>query len=193
MHIGVPLPSNVMEELEQNKKLAEAAQLTKQERKRLKKQRKREERQQGRNQEKIKKFITIAVIILAIGGGIFALGWFFSTGASLPPTTQLNHSEQSPPSHILTVPIPDAIQRHMLEHADGSDRNGPGIIVQYNCNDFECEDDLVENLTALVRQYPANVYLAPNNYDGKIILTKLGRRQILEEFNQRRIEDFIGR
>lgn len=180
-----------MEELEQNKKLAEAAQLTKQERKRLKKQRKREEHQQGRSQEKMKKIITIAVIILVVGGGIFALGWFFSTGASLPPTTMLNHSEQSPPAHIVTVPIADAIQRHMLEHADGGGK--PGIIIQYNCEDFACEQDLVNNLTELVKRYPANVYLAPNNYDGKIILTKLGRQQILEEFNQRTIEDFIGR
>ena len=191
MHIGVPLPTNAMEELEQNKKLAEAAQLTKQERKRLKKQRKREERQQEHSQEKMKKIITIAVIILIVGGGIFALGWFFSTGASLPPTTMLNHSEQSPPAHILTVPIPDAIQRHMLEHADGGGR--PGIIIQYNCEDFACEQDLVGNLTELVKRYPANVYLAPNNYGGKIILTKVGRRQILEEFDQRTIEDFIGR
>ncbi|MCH7828478.1 hypothetical protein IH982_01250 [Patescibacteria group bacterium] len=180
-----------MEELEQNKNLAEAAQLTKQERKQLKKQRKREERQQGRSQEKMKKIITIAVIILVVGGGIFALGWFFSTGPSLPPTSQLNHSELSPPAHIVTSPIPAAIQKHMLEHADGGGK--PGVIIQYNCEDFACEQDLVDNLTELVKRYPANVYLAPNNYDGKIILTKLGRRQILEEFNQRTIEDFIGR
>jgi len=180
-----------MEELAQNKKLAEAPQLTKQERKRLKKQRKQEERRQGRSQEKMKKIITILVSILIVGGGIFALGWFFSSAPSLPPTTQQNHSEESPPAHILTVPIPDAIQRHMLEHADGGGK--PGVIIQYNCQDFVCDSDLIEKLTALVQRYPENVYLAPNTYDGMIILTKLGRRQILEEFNQQAIEDFIGR
>jgi len=74
MHIGVPLPTSSMDELEQNRKLAEAAQLTKQDRKRLKKQHKQEERQQGHSQEKMKKIITIAVIILAVGG-VESLFW----------------------------------------------------------------------------------------------------------------------
>jgi len=180
-----------MEELEQNKEPTEAPQLTKQERKRLKKQGKQEERRQGRSQEKMKKIITIVVLVLVVGGGIFALGWFFSTAPSLPPTTQQNHSEESPPAHIVTVPIPEAIQRHMFEHADGGGR--PGIIIQYNCQDFACAPDLIEKLTELVQRYPQNVYLAPNSYAGKIILTKLGRRKILEDFDQQAIEDFIGR
>lgn len=81
-------------------------------------------------------------------------------------------------------------QRHMLEHADGS--GSSGIIVQYNCDDYACEDGLVEQLTNLMSEYPDNVYLAPNRYDGKIILTKLGRRKIFDEFNEQEIRSFFG-
>lgn len=137
----------------------------------------------------MKKALNVAVIILIVGGGIFALGWYATTRPNLPPISLEGHIEQSPPAHILDQPISGAIQRHMLEHADG--RGAPGIIIQYNCRDFECEPDLVEELKALVKEYPNNVYLAPNNYDGKIILTKLGKRKILENFDEEVIRDFI--
>ncbi len=77
----------------------------------------------------------------------------------------------------------------MLEHANGKVK--PGVIIQYNCKKYYCEPDLITKLTELVKQYPENVYLAPNNYDGKIILTKLNKRQILNEFNEQVIKDFI--
>ena len=189
MHTGAILPPNPMEELEKNKKLAEHQQLTKKERHRLEKQRKREERQKEQRKNPIQKFTSIGMVILAIGGGIFGLVWFLLSRPLLPPTVMQNHVELSPPSHIVSQPIPDRIQRHMLEHADGGGR--PGVIIQYNCEKFECESDLVQKLTELVRNYPANVYLAPNNYDGKIILTRLGKREILEEFSEQRIKDFI--
>jgi len=103
----------------------------------------------------------------------------------------VNHVEQSPPAHIVTQPIPEPIQRHMLEHADGIEGGKSGIIIQYNCQDFDCEEDLVEMLTELVRDYPSNVYLAPNDYNGKIILTKLGKIEILDGFDEDKIKDFI--
>lgn len=140
--------------------------------------------------KKIGKFILYILITVGIIGGI---GWFVSLVPNLPPTSQQNHSENSPPAHILTTAIPDSIQRHMLEHADGSDANGPGIIIQYNCDDYECEAEMVEQLTVLVSGYPDNVYLAPNNYDGKIILTRLGKREVLDEFDQEIIKNFIER
>lgn len=117
--------------------------------------------------------------------------WFMSRTSNLPPTTDQGHIEVSPSAHIVTTPIPDNIQRHMLEHADGDDKNGPGIIIQYNCDDYECSPDLIGKLTNLVEEYPKNVYLGPNNYDGKIILTKLGRREILDELDEQAIRDFI--
>jgi len=189
MHTGATLPPNPMEELEKNKQLAEERQLTKKERKQLKKLRKQGERQSAQRKQTAQKAITIAVFILIGGGALFGLGWFLTSRPSLPPTVMQNHVEQSPPSHIMAEPIPDRIQRHMLEHADGGGR--PGIIIQYNCDKFECESDLVQKLTELVEDYPENVYLAPNNYDGKIILTKLGKLEILKEFNEQTIRDFL--
>lgn len=136
--------------------------------------------------KKIGKYILYTLITIGVIGG---LGWFLSLVPNLPPTTQENHSEDSPSAHISTIKIPDSIQRHMLEHSDGS---GPSsIIIQYNCDDYECEQDLVQKLTTLVEEYPDNVYLAPNNYDGKIILTKLGKRKILDQFDEQIIRDFI--
>ena len=85
-----------------------------------------------------------------------------------------------PQTHITDIPIPDSMQRHMLEHADG--RGKPRVIIQYNCQKYSCEPDLIEKLANLVKKYPDNVYLAPNTYDGKIILTKLGKRQIFGRF-----------
>ena len=136
--------------------------------------------------KKIGKIIFYALITIVVIGGLGLLASFIP---NLPPTSQANHSENSPAAHIITTRMPEVIQKHMLEHADGS---GPsGIIIQYNCDDYDCESDLVQKLTALVEEYPDNVYLAPNNYDGKIILTKLGRRAILDQFDEQAIRNFI--
>lgn len=197
MHIPAILPPNPMEELEQNRKMAELKQpvsskverLTKKERRQLKKQRKQEERRREQRRITIKKIVNVIIFILVIGGGIFALIRFSLTAPQLPPTSMEGHIEQSPSSHILNQPMPETIQKHMLEHADG--RGRPGVIIQYNCDTFECEPDLIKKLTDLAKQYPDNVYLAPNTYDGKIILTKLGKRKILNEFEEEAIRNFI--
>ena len=190
------LPKNPMEELENNKKAAEQGLGPKEmyDQKKAEKDRERQRKnvkdKTVRGGRKMGKGIIYAVIaVVAIGG----IGWLFTFIPNLPPTSQQNHSENSPPAHILTTAIPDSIQRHMLEHADGSDANGPGIIIQYNCDDYECEAEMVEQLTVLVSGYPDNVYLAPNNYDGKSILTRLGKREVLDEFDQEIIKNFIER
>ena len=180
-----------MKDFETNHKEEEVQQLSRKERKFLKRQQKQEEQQSERRKQKFKKTLNLSLIVLVIGGGIFGLGWFLTTRSSLPPTTLLNHSEAIPPAHILTYPMPEGIQKHMLEHADG--RGRPGVIIQYNCDKFECEPGLIEKLTVLVKQYPENVYLAPNNYDGKIILTKLNKREILKNFDEEKIKEFIER
>jgi hypothetical protein len=165
--------------------------ITKQERHMRKKQRKHEERKKEQRNRKMKKARNAATIVLFVSGGIFALGWYVVSRPSLPPISTQNHSEQSPPSHIVSRPIPDAIQRHMLEHADG--RGAPGVIIQYNCNDFDCEPDLIQKLVAVAELYADRVYLASNNNDGKIILTKLGQRKILDVFDEQAIRIFIER
>jgi len=142
----------------------------------------------ARAPKKIGSYLLYVIIGIGIIGGFW---WFITSIPHLPPTTDVGHIETSPLSHILTQPMPENIQKHMLEHADGA---GPsGIIIQYNCDDFVCEPNLIDELAVLVRQYPENVYLAPNNYDGKIILTKLGDMKILDKFDEEAIRDFIGR
>lgn len=139
--------------------------------------------------KKIGRYILYSLISVGVFGG---LGWFIAirpVSPRLPPTTIRGHIEESPKAHIADAPIPDVIQRHMLEHADGKGK--PGIIIQYNCQKYVCEPDLVEKLTALVKEYPDNVYLAPNNYDDKIIITKEGKLETLDRFDEQKIKDFI--
>jgi len=138
----------------------------------------------------VKKVIKIIIGCLVVGGALGTLGWFIVSRPNLPPTSMQGHIEENPPAHIVTQPIPDVVQRHMLEHADGKEK--PGILIQYNCKKYSCEPDLVGKLTELVKQYPDNVYLAPNDYDGKIILTKMDTLKILDGFDEGAIKDFIG-
>ena len=68
--------------------------------------------------------------IIVIVGAFWALISFLMNASNLPPTSQQNHIEESPASHILTTPIPEKIQRHMIEHSDGDERKGSGILIQ---------------------------------------------------------------
>lgn len=176
--------NNLDKNLQQNQK-----HFNKHERYELKRQRKEEERKRQQLKHSIKNLINIASIVIVVGGAFFGLGWFILNRPNLPPTSLEGHIEESPSGHILSEPMPEVIQKHMLEHADGKGK--PGIIIQYNCQKYFCEPDLVQKLTELVKQYPENVYLAPNNYDGKIILTKLGKIQILDVFDEQIIRKFI--
>jgi hypothetical protein len=166
------------------------SQLTKQERRQLKEQHQREERASARRKRTMKRAMNTALAILIIGGGILAAVWYASTARNSPPTTMQGHTEVLPQSHISDKSIPDPVQRHMLEHADGTGK--PGIIIQYNCQKYACEPDLVEKLKNLAKAYPDNVYLAPNNYDAKIFLSKLNRREILDTFDENKIKQFIA-
>lgn len=164
--------------------------LTRQERKRLKRLRKKGEHHRERRQQKLGKALKLGSGILAVVSVLVLGVWYAASRPLLPPTTMQGHAEQSPPSHILDKSIPENIQKHMLEHADGGGR--PGVIVQYNCEKYVCEQDLVEKLTEIVKSYPDYVYLAPGpQYSGKIILTKIGRRKVLEEFDEEEIKAFI--
>ncbi len=178
-----------MNELEKDPQRAGTKQPSKQERYQLKKLQKEGERKTAQRKRLFKKAVNAALIVLIASGAVFGLVWYVSTRPSLPPITAQGHSEDMPQAHISDQPIPDSMQRHMLEHADG--RGKPGIIIQYNCKDYLCEPDLIQKLTDLVKQYPDNVYLAPNNYDAKIVLTKLGRREVLESFDESKIKKFI--
>jgi len=177
-----------MEELKENN--IEKQQLSSQELYELRRKEKEDIKRKDDAQRKVKKTGRYLLYLIILAGIVFGFYMLAKNTKRLPPTSMQNHVEQSPPSHIVDRPIPEPIQKHMLEHADGGGR--PGIIIQYNCDDFECKEDLVEKLTELVKKYPRNVYLAPNTYDGMIILTRLGKRKILDVFDEEVIKKFIG-
>ncbi len=129
--------------------------------------------------------LVIFIATLGYGGSRLILG-----AKIYSPTDSGGHSEVSPPDHIFTQPMHSAIQRHMLEHADGS---GPsGVVINYNCVDFACEPGLLEQLVEIARGYPAFVYIAPYpRMDAKIALTRLGQLEVLEDFDEGRIQTFI--
>ncbi|HEY65677.1 MAG TPA: DUF3105 domain-containing protein [Caldilineae bacterium] len=164
--------------------------LSKRERKRLAKERRRARRRREARIRVAKKVGGLAALLLTV----FALGiggYRWVAGVKVyPPTDITGHDETVPPSHILSEPMPLAMQKHMLEHADG--RGQPGVIINYNCEDFPCEPDLVERLAEIVRAYPDFVYLAPfPGMDARIALTRRGRLQVLDEVDEERIRAFI--
>ena len=139
------------------------------------------------NPKKIRNWgIFIAILILVVIGFYF----MFSSVKTLPPTDMQGHIEESPPSHILKEPMNILVQKHMLEHADGV--GSGGIIINYNCEDYDCEFDLIEKLEEFARIYTSNVYVAPfKNLDSKIVLTRQNGIEILEDYDEERINNFI--
>ena len=141
------------------------------------------------NPKKIRNWgIFIAILALVIIGFYF----MFSGVKTLPPTDMQGHVEENPVSHVLKEPMNILIQKHMLEHADGITGGKGGIIINYNCEDYPCEEDLIEKLESFAGFYPENVYVAPfKNMDAKIVLTKLNRIEVLENYDEERINNFI--
>jgi len=133
-------------------------------------------------------FIVVGVLV------IWGLYWMFSnigSAQALPPTSMDGHIEATPPSHVLRKPMDINIQKHMLEHVDGEEGGRGGIIINYNCDDYNCESGLIEKLEAFAGKYD-NVYVAPfKNMPTKIALTALGRIEVLDEYDEDTIEIFI--
>lgn len=166
-------------------------QLSKTERRRLRREQKQRELAKQKRLNNLrrlgKRLIWLAILVVVI----FGLKLFIANREILPPTTMQGHIEQSPQSHILTEPMNVSIHKHMLEHADG--KGPPGVIINYNCEDFLCASDFISKLTDLVNQYPANVYLAPyKNMSAKLVLSRLNKQEILEEFDEEKIKSFIN-
>jgi hypothetical protein len=98
------------------------------------------------------------------------------------PPTSGPHLPYLAPWGVHTEPIPKELQVHNLE--DG------GVVVQYYCP-APCPE-LVDKLGAVVKQYPAQVLLAP--YPGmkhRIALTAWTRLDAFDEFDEDRIQRFI--
>ena len=160
--------------------------------KELRKQKRKAERCSRDQKRSIKKVLTRAGIGVVAAIGLGWLGYSIATAKRLPPTDMNNHVEELPPSHILTTPMPIAVQRHILEHADG--RRRPGVVINYNCRKFRCPDGMVDRLTEIARGYPEFVYLAPYpEMDVRIAVTRLGKILTLEEPDEAQIRAFIER
>ena len=134
--------------------------------------------------------ITIALVVVGVG-----LSSLLPSQRSkvLPPITVAGHIESYPEERVSTTePIPLPVQRHILEHvplSTGEQRRG--VLLQYNCEKFECEPDLVDRLAAIAQQYEY-VYMAPYPaMDAKIALTIYGRILTLDAFDEGKIVAFI--
>ena len=78
-----------------------------------------------------------------------------------------------------------------MERGGGHHRIG-SMLIQYNCDRFDCEPDMVAKLRAIVSARPSNVYLAPYPVmNAKIALAAPGRLVILDEFDESRVTRFI--
>lgn len=138
----------------------------------------------------VKKIRNMSIFIIILGLIIVSIVWGISGIERLPPTDIQGHIESNPAFHVLKEPMSIPIQKHMLEHADGTGR--PGVIINYNCEDYDCEENLIESLEFFAGDYDY-VYVAPfKGMDAKIALTKFGKIEVLEEYDEIRIRNFIG-
>jgi hypothetical protein len=130
-----------------------------------------------------------ALGVLLAGGGALAVTGAV-TAKVYPPSGMQDHVESYPPCRICSEPIPEAIQRHIMEHREpGEPTDRPGILVQYNC--APCPE-LVAKLTRIVERYPRAVYLAPYpKMSPRIALTTLGRLEAMDEVDEARVTAFI--
>lgn len=144
-----------------------------------------------RKQLPVKKVRNWSILIIITSLIIAGIVWGTSNIERLPPTDMNGHVESNPSSHVLKEPMPIAIQKHMLEHIDGAEGGRGGVIINYNCKDYECEEGMVDKLESFGAQYDY-VYVAPfKGMDAKIALTKLGKIDVLEEYDETVIKNFI--
>ncbi len=138
----------------------------------------------------VKKIRNWVIFIFIIGLIIFGIYSLKASVKNFPPIDAEGHIELNPDSHILKEQMTIEVQKHMLEHSDGNGR--PGVIINYNCKNYKCEPGLIQSLESFALEYNY-VYVAPfGGMSAKIVLTKLGGREILNEFDNKTITDFIN-
>ena len=161
--------------------------LSKSERRRLGKNQKMQARAKTKRIRLIRILLAAAVVTVAVVSGLYVL---VSNQSVFPPTDQAGHVERSPSAHVIDEPMGISVQKHMLEHADGS--GPPGVIINYNCKDFECEPGLIANLARIAERYEQFVYVAP--YPGmskKLAITRSQLIQTFDVFSERDLVSFI--
>ncbi len=164
----------------------------KQERRRLKRERKKAKKEEKRKKEKTRKIIKRAFRYLLLILVFIIVAYLVSNREKLPGTTTRGHIERYPESRVLSKQMDPRIRAHVLEHADGSGL--PGIIINYNCEQFECEPDFIDRLAKFAKDYPDRVYVAPfKNMSSKLVISASGRQDVLDDFDEQRIRNFIER
>jgi len=152
------------------------------------------ERKKERDPVSVKKIKTWSIIIVISLIVIFGFYYMFTSASgakSLPPISMEGHVERNPDSHILKKPMALSVQKHMLEHVDGVEGVQGGVIINYDCINYECEEGLVGKLEGFANKYDY-VYVAPfKNMEVKIALTRLGRIEKYDSYDERKIEIFI--
>ena len=139
----------------------------------------------------VKRIRNWSIFILIFGLIVTGIVWSVSGIEKLPPTDIDGHIESNPSSHVLKEPIPIEIQKHMLEHVGGIEGGRGGVVINYNCKDYICGSSLIADLEAFADKYDY-VYVAPfKGMDAKIALTKLGKIEVLEEYDESLIINFI--
>ena len=138
-----------------------------------------------------RRVVYAGVGVLLVAGLVFVIAQAV-TAKVYPPTGMQDHVESYPACRICPAPIPEVIQRHILEHREpGNPGDKPGILVQYNC--APCPE-VVAKLTRIVERYPRGVYLAPYpRMSPRIALTTLGQIETIEEVDEGRIVAFINK
>lgn len=135
--------------------------------------------------------LSLALGVTLVGGGAFVV-IRAATAKVYPPTGMQDHVESYPSCRICPAPIPEPVQRHILEHREpGGHGDRPGVLVQYSCS--PCPD-VVAALTRIVERQPRGVYLAPYpRMSPTIALTTLGRVEAMDHVDEARIVAFINR
>ncbi len=139
-----------------------------------------------------RKAITAGVAAVVLAGLVVGAVFFVIANSKILPPTSFgpSHSERFPARQINSVPIPLAIQEHVMER--GNDHATGSMLIQYNCDRFDCEPGLINTLEEIVSARPSNVYLAPfPAMDAKIALAAPGRLVTLDELDESRITKFI--
>ena len=138
-----------------------------------------------------RRVVYAGVGVLLVAGLVFVIAQAV-TAKVYPPTGMQDHVESYPECRICPAPIPETIQRHILEHREpGNPGDKPGILVQYNC--AACPE-VVAKLTRIVERYPRGVYLAPHpRMSPRIALTALGQMETMDEVDEGRIVAFINK
>ncbi len=157
-----------------------------------KRERKKERKRAEMKKEKIKKTVRRIGWSLAGIALLSGLVVIVSRRTSLPSTSTVGHIERSPESQVLDRPMDPRVFAHMLEHANGS--GPPGVVISYNCEQFDCESGFVNQLAKFAYKYPNLVYVAPyKNMSEKLVLSANGRQKIMKDIDEQGIIDFIER